>query len=132
MTPEQRLVAAILQQAYRDMFTAGRAPANGDDGRPDNASIDGAIRFLTDTHGHKAWWRNYYCSLLDLDGDVLAARVRMMLDGAMDVPIDESPTKRDSGIKRHEAGVVRARERWRHLKNPPKTPRTSVVSSCAG
>lgn len=54
MTPEQRLVAAILQQAYRDMFAVSRPPAEGDAGRPDSAGIDQSIRFLTDTHGGKA------------------------------------------------------------------------------
>lgn len=125
MTPEQRLVAAILQQAYRDMFAVGRPPGETNDGRADSASIDGAIRFLTDTHGHKARWRNHYCSLIDLDGNELATRIRLMLDGAIDVPFDED------AAKRHEAGVARARERWRHLKNPPTTPRTPVVSTCA-
>jgi hypothetical protein len=45
-----------------------------------------AMRYLTDRHGQSAYWRNKWCSYLDLDGDALAARVRMILDGLADPP----------------------------------------------
>lgn len=129
MTPELSLVAAILQRAFDDMFAASPSSYSGNGGTPDGSSIDQAIRFLTDTHGHKARWRNHYCSLLGLDGDAVADRIRRMLDGDLPMQMDQGPWTRAGAIRRHEAGVEQARERWRHLKNPPSTPRTSVVSA---
>ena len=108
MTPEQRLFAAILQQAVRDLFAEG---IRSHDGRPDVAATDQAIRLLTDTSGSYAQWRRDLCLRIDQDGDKLAARIRMMLEGEIDFPpIDERMAKRRA------AQVAFVRERWQYLK----------------
>ena len=91
-TPEQRLAAAIIAQAFTDMFL------------PDSA--DGASKaahFLTTSYGPSAQWRNRLASYLDIDGDQLAARVRLILDG------DADPPGYDTRFLKH---LHIARERW--------------------
>ena len=103
-TPEQALAAAILTQAFTDMFPVG----NRDDGRVDTDAVH-AMRYLTDRYGHSAYWRNKWCSYLDLDGDLLATRVRMILDGVVDPPADMRFTQR----------LDHARARWASLPHKP-------------
>ncbi|MGQ0565471.1 MAG: hypothetical protein ACT4OK_10415 [Gemmobacter sp.] len=83
-TPEQKLAAAILAQAFKDMF-GGAANDSVTRDTVDTIAIT-AMRYLTARHGQSAQWRNKWASYLDLDGDVLAVRVRMILEGQLDLP----------------------------------------------
>ncbi len=91
-TPEQRLSAAIIAQAFTDMFL----PDSGDEASK-------AAHFLTASYGPSARWRNRLASYLDIDGDQLAARVRSILDG------DADPPGYDTRFLKH---LHIARERW--------------------
>lgn len=104
-TPEQRLAAAILAQAYSDMFLLD----GGVDAGGDTIAVQ-AMRYLTDRHGSSAHWRNKWCAYLDHDGDLLATQVRKILDGEIDPPADSRFTKH----------LDRARDRWARLPKPPK------------
>jgi len=97
-TPEQRLAAAILAQAFTDMF----------DHNVDTVAVD-AMRYLTARHGKAAYWRNKWCSYLDQDGDVLAERVRKMLDGEIAPPGHHG---------RFASRLGHARSRWAGLPQP--------------
>lgn len=99
-TPEQALAAAILAQAYSDMF----ATDNRDKQAVDTIAVS-AMRYLTDRHGLSAQWRNRWCDALDLDGDMLATRVRMILDGQVDLP--------------GEPRLAVARARWARISQRP-------------
>lgn len=108
MTPERRLAAAIVAQAFSDMSATDTR-----DGESSDTIATQAIRFLTDRAGNAAQWRNRWCSYLDLDGDVLAARVRRILDGEIDA------TDAMRGLARvalFDQGIARARERWARMK----------------
>jgi hypothetical protein len=114
-TPEVKLAAAILAQAFSDMTTT--------DAR-DTADTDAcaAIRFLTDRAGTSAQWRNLWCAAVNIDGDRIAARVRKLLDGEIE------PTAEMRGrvhISAFEKGIARARERWARMK--PAAPKTSLT-----
>ncbi|QPM89113.1 hypothetical protein [Pseudooceanicola algae] len=106
-TEEQRLVAGILTQAFSDMFLVR-------DNYNASADIDAvqAIRFLTARSGSLAEWRDQLCSYLDLDGDVLAARVRAILDGKAEPP---SADKSGRGSHAFQKRVHQARDRWKKL-----------------
>lgn len=115
MTPERRLAAAIVAQAFSDMSATDTR-----DGESSDTIATQAIRFMTDRAGNAAQWRNRWCSYLDLDGDVLAARVRGILDGEIDA------TDAMRGLARvalFEQGIARARERWARLR--PTVPEAS-------
>lgn len=112
-TPEVKLAAAILAQAFSDMTTT--------DAR-DTADTDAcaAIRFLTDRAGTSAQWRNLWCAAVNIDGDRIAARVRKLLDGEIE------PTAEMRGrahISAFDKGIARARERWARIK--PAAPKAS-------
>lgn len=119
MTPERRLAAAIVAQAFSDMSATDTR-----DGESSDTIATQAIRFMTDRAGHAAQWRNRWCSYLDLDGDVLAARVRQILDGEIDA------TDAMRGLARvalFEQGIARARERWARLR--PTAPKASPTTT---
>jgi hypothetical protein len=99
-TPEQRLAAAILAQAFTDMF----ATDNREKQAVDTVAVS-AMRYLTARHGHSAQWRNQWCDCLDLDGDMLATRVRMILEGQLDLP--------------GEPRLAVARDRWARITQRP-------------
>lgn len=101
-TPEQSLAAAILAQAFTDMFHLGTRED------VDTEAVQ-AMRYLTDRYGQVAHWRNKWCSYLDLDGDLLATRVRMILDGKVDPPRGVHLAQR----------LERARARWASLAHKP-------------
>lgn len=107
--PEQRLVAAIISRAWLDMCGASDSEAWP------------AISFLTDRHGSHARWRNELLDGMNLDGDILAQRVRKFLDGDMPMPTGyqdpDAPTTQASIKKQSE----RARSRWKHLKDRSRT-----------
>lgn len=112
-TPEVRLAAAILAQAFSDMTTTdARATADTD--------ACAAIRFLTDRAGTSAQWRNLWCAAVNIDGDRVAARVRKLLDGEIE-PTDEMRGR--AQINAFDKGIARARERWARMK--PDTPKAS-------
>lgn len=118
-TPEVKLAAAILAQAFSDMTTT--------DAR-DTADTDAfaAIRFLTDRAGTSAQWRNLWCAAVNLDGDRIAARVRKLLDGEIE------PTAEMRGrahISAFDKGIARARERWARIK--PAAPKASPTPARA-
>ncbi|WP_226782539.1 hypothetical protein [Oceaniglobus trochenteri] len=77
---------------------------------------DQAITFLTDKAGAYAQHRNALCALIGWDGDVLAARVRAMMDGDDFAPPTSYATP--ATAERHAAAVERLRERWHALKHP--------------
>ena len=116
-TPEQALAAAVLAQAYYDMFATGSGQGCVD------APTDDAMRFLTATHGTAAKWRNKWCDFLGLDGDLLAVRVRAMLDGEIDAAGDPHLAKR----------IAYARARWARLpKSPQQNPTPEPKPSAKG
>lgn len=97
-TPEQRLFAAILSQAFTDMFLVpGTTSREVDCGQ--------AMNFLTERYGRSVKWRNTLCSAVGLDGDVLCDRVRMILNGDADPPNLQALTTH----------VKFARARWRKM-----------------
>lgn len=104
-TPEQHLAAAILAQAFGDMF--GGAATSSETVTTVDRNAIAAMRFMTDRHGHSAQWRNRWCDFLDLDGDILATRVRMILDGQLD-PDD-----------RFASRLANARDRWARIARTP-------------
>ncbi|MDZ4095211.1 MAG: hypothetical protein U1D35_09920 [Paracoccaceae bacterium] len=106
-TPEQHLASAILAQAFTDMF-GGAVNQSETRDTVDTIAIT-AMRYLTDHHGQSAQWRNKWCDFLDLDGDVLATRVRMILDGKIDPPGDERFANR----------LAIARDRWLRISQRP-------------
>jgi hypothetical protein len=121
-TPEQKLAAAILAQAFKDMF-GGAANESVTHDTVDTIAIT-AMRYLTDRHGLLAQWRNKWCDFLDLDGDVLATRVRLILDGKIDLP--------------GESRLAVARERWARISQgpapsdrPKRLPTINVVPPAA-
>lgn len=115
-TPEVKLAAAILAQAFSDMTTT--------DAR-DTADTDAfaAIRFLTDRAGTSAQWRNLWCAAVNIDGDRIAARVRKLLDGEIE-PTDEMRGR--AHISAFDKGIARARERWARIK--PAAPAAPAAS----
>lgn len=102
-TPEQHLAAAILAQAFSDMLGGASNQCETRD-TVDTIAIT-AMRYMTDRHSTLARWRNTWASYLDLDGDVLAARVRMILDGQLDLP--------------GEPRLAAARARWARIAQTP-------------
>jgi len=113
-TSEERLVTAIIMQAYRDLFVTIRPDAGpGFTSQPDQ---DKAISFLTDSHGQSARDRNVLCSLIGWEGDVLAERIRGMM-GGNDFTHPNGEQSPDS-LKRHTDAAERVRARYRYLKNP--------------
>jgi hypothetical protein len=94
------MLAAIISHAYTDMLLDDRRVA------------EEAMLFLTTRTGGVAVWRRDICSLLDIDGDIMADRVRAQLDGDADIP--HGPEAQ--AVERHNARVARARERWCALK----------------
>ena len=120
------MVTAIIMQAYRDLFVT--AKSDGQAAFTTQAEQDQAIAFLTDRSGKLARWRNHYCSLIGWDGNVLAERVRRMMEGA-DFPL--SPDSNVVAQKRHAEAVQQIRARWLHLKNTPskRAPPTSPVGA---
>ena len=124
-TPKQALVTAILMQAYRDLFAAVKS--DGAAALTTQSDQDRAIYFLTDRRGEFAWWRNHYCSFVGIDGDVLAERVRSMMEGE-EFP-QPSADSSASTRARHKKQQVSLRARWRYLKNPTRSqqkPQTPV------
>lgn len=127
-TPEQRLIAAILICAYRDMLTdiESRSERWTDSAAIQQADVDRAIRFLTDRTGANARLRNHYCFLLDIDGDVLAERMRRMLNGDLELPhfafeASSDPAARNRALSRHAERVATARARCFHLNHRTAT-----------
>ncbi|MGH1416651.1 MAG: hypothetical protein ACRBB0_24390 [Pelagimonas sp.] len=121
-TPESALVTAILMQAYRDLFIATKT--DGSSTFTTQAEQDQAISFLTDSTGSLARNRNALCSLIGWDGDVLAERIRAMMDGADFPPPTSNPTL--GILARHRHAVERIRARWHHLNSPPPRPSSLV------
>ncbi len=116
-TPEAALVTAIIMQAYRDLFMTVRTGATAS--FTARADQDQAMSFLTDRTGTLARHRNHLCSLIGWDGDVLAERIRAMMEGDdFPMPTDRTP----AAHKRGAQAVENIRARWRYLKNPPKQP----------
>ena len=124
-SPEAALVTAIIMQAYRDLFVIAKPDTNTT--FTTQAEQDQAIAFLTDRRGKLALWRNHYCSLIGWDGNVLAERVRRMMEGAdFPMPTDRTPAAQ----KRHAQAVETFRARWLHLKNTPS--KRALPSSAVG
>jgi len=113
-TPEAALVTAILMQAYRDLFVTVRSESNAS--FTTQSDQDQAITFLTDRSGSLARHRNALCALIGWDGDVLAARIRAMMDGDDFAP--PTPDATPATVERHAAAVERLRERWQDLQRP--------------
>jgi hypothetical protein len=122
-TPEVKLAAAILAQAFSDMIATATDSTFRSAETAETAAVS-AIRFLTDRAGTSAQWRNLWCAAINLDGDRLAARVRRLLDGEIE------PTAEMRGrahISAFDKGIARARERWARIK--PAAPTAPKASS---
>ncbi|KQB15292.1 hypothetical protein H9N28_03390 [Rhodobacter capsulatus] len=116
-TPEVKLAAAILAQAFSDMTTT-----DSRDGESADTAAVAAIRFLTDRAGTSAQWRNLWCAAVNLDGDRFAARVRKLLDGEIEPTVE---MRGRAHISAFDKGIARARERWARIKPAaPKAPPT--------
>lgn len=115
-------MTSIIMQAYRDLFVSIRNESNAS--FTTQSDQDQAITFLTDKAGAMARHRNSLCSLISWDGDVLAARLRAMMEGD-DFPHPSTEPK-SAARAQHEAAVERLRRRWRDLKLPPKRPASPV------
>lgn len=113
-TPEADLIHAIIMQAYRDLFITVRS--DGASSFTTQADQDQAISFLTDQAGSLARSRNSLCSLIGWDGEILAARIRGMMEGN-DFPLP-SPDPSPTIISKHEKAVESIRKRWQKLKSP--------------
>lgn len=114
-TPEVKLAAAILAQAFSDMTTTDTR-----DGESADTAACAAIRFLTDRAGTSAQWRNLWCAAVNLDGDRIAARVRKLLDGEIE---PNAEMRGRAHISAFDRGIARARERWARIKPAaPKAP----------
>lgn len=113
-TPEAALVTAIIMQAYRDMFVLVRTDSRAS--LTSQTDQDQAIVFLTDPHGRWAQHRNHLCSLIGWDGDVLAARVRRMMEGGA-FP-DPNASSNAAVLATHADAVERVRARYLHLRTP--------------
>lgn len=109
-------------QAYRDLFVTVRTESNAS--FTTQSDQDQAITFLTDRSGSLARHRNALCALIGWDGDVLAARIRAMMNGDDFAP--PTPDATPATVERHAAAVERLRERWQDLKSPSKRPVSSV------
>ena len=129
--PEERLVTAIIMQAYRDLFTPVRDSASPS--IVTQSDQDQAISFLTDSHGRFARRRNSLCSLIGWDGDVLAERIRVMMDGENFTHPNSEPSP--DSLKRHTDAAERVRARYRYLKDPhnkskrPASPVGNLVAA---
>lgn len=121
-TPEATLVTAIIMQAYRDLFVSVRQESNAS--FTTQSDQDQAITFLTDRTGAFARHRNDLCSLIGWDGDVLAARLRGMMEGD-DFPHPSTDPK-PAARAQHEAAVERIRRRWQDLNIPRNSPKRPV------
>lgn len=121
-TPEATFVTAIIMQAYRDLFVSVRQESNAS--FTTQSDQDQAITFLTDRTGAFARHRNDLCSLIGWDGDVLAVRLRGMMEGD-DFPHPSTDPK-PAARAQHEVAVERIRRRWQDLKSPPERPASSV------
>lgn len=121
-TPEEAFVTSIIMQAYRDLFVSIRNESNAS--FTTQSDQDQAITFLTDRSGSLARHRNDLCSLIGWDGDVLAARVRAMLESGDFAP--PTPDANQATLERYTVAFGRVRRRWRDLKSPPKRPASPV------
>ena len=118
-TPEQRLAAAIIAQAFNDRSGSEAKHSVTQDANEARS----AMFFLTTTHGDMAKWRNELCSYLDLDGDVLAERVRSLLEGTLPWPDARGRVTSEEELRRWKRGAAnndkkatRARALWQDLK----------------
>ena len=84
MTPESRLVSAIIAQVIRDLF-GGLGSTVSDTMR--TSTRRSAMRWLTAEKGADAADRNHLCSLVGLDGDELRRRIIAILDGKLPPPL---------------------------------------------
>ncbi|GAA6192895.1 hypothetical protein [Phaeobacter sp. NW0010-22] len=123
-TPEATFVTAIIMQAYRDLFITIKS--DGSSSFTTQADQDAAMSFLTDSSGTLARHRNDLCSLIGWDGNVLAARIRDMMDGAEFPPPVPDPSP--ATIARHADAVERIRARWKDLNLPRNSPKRPVSS----
>jgi len=123
-TPEQRYIVGIIAQAFEDMSTS--ATKDRHQSRHADNDARSAMLFLTERYGAHANWRNDLCSLIDVDGDLLTQRVRMILDYDLTWPQQRrSPGVTISGGAKE---AERARAIWQHLKKRLQDlkPRSSV------
>ncbi len=110
LTPEQRFVFAIIGQAYTDLLSNDRSVA------------DSEIVFLTERYDAHANWRNVLASMIDVDGDAIAQRIRAILNSDQPFPkglhkADCATThqRREHAAVSHAKRCDRARARWQHL-----------------
>lgn len=98
--PEERLVFSILSQAVSDLFGSHSILTPAQRSRERRL----ALVFLTATSGEGYAWRAHYCSLVDVDPDVLRAGVIAILEGRR-----EPNLPYDSGFT---DGLIEARSMW--------------------
>lgn len=118
-TPEAALVTAILMQAYRDLFLSvinDSGATSASQTFTSQPERDQAITFLTEQTGAMARHRNALCALIGWDGNLLATRVRAMMEGD-DFP-PSSPDATPLALARHATAVERLRERWQAMRAP--------------
>lgn len=112
-TPEAALVTAIIMQAYRDLFVTIKSDANTS--LASQTDQDKAIAFLTDNMGRWAQHRNHLCWLIGLDGNVLAERVRRMMQGG---PFPDPYASSNAAVlASHAAAIERVRDRYQQLRS---------------
>jgi len=102
--PQRSLVAAIVAQVVHDAFFAEQTLAGA-------AAQSPAINWLTSRSGDAAYWRNHYCSLIDMNGDVVRQWAIDVLEGRIE---PQNPLLATQGRDRRVSGVgiKTARAEW--------------------
>lgn len=112
-TPEERLVVGILMAALWDMLLPEHPT------QTDIAERDASIAFFTRRGDRYARHRNALCSLLGINGDTMAERVRLILDGQAPFPartLEPTPTV----LRWHTKKTDELRSYWKSLQTPEK------------
>jgi hypothetical protein len=109
--PTARLVMAILSQAVQDLFGS---PHGASTKNQASLARHESLQFLTATSGQSAHWRRRYCSLVDLDPEILRARIIAILES-------DAPPSLAYGVGQHPEGLAEARTMWAALRPRPTT-----------
>lgn len=110
MTPETRLIHAVIQQAVLDLFAISPAGAS----ERGVAERREALAFLTASQGAWARQRDEFCTIIDLDPDLVRAEIVAILEGA------EPRIKIGRGLDRARALWAEQNTRPSRLPRPPK------------
>lgn len=120
-SPEASLVTAIIMRAYADLLASKNSADTASGSSVSLTEREQALKFLTETSGRYATLRNEYCDFVGFDGDVLAERIRAMLDGERDFPVPHESIS-PAILERHDKAVSYVRAMWIEQKKPKPEP----------